>query len=202
MSMRKLALCAVLLACAAAASADGFMGFSESDIQGAVIQAQAQQKAEQLRALGYAPGALTGVSKALGYTARLTSAQDCVYDAVAAHLGADPFASGAVYPDVLFASDVNADLFRSAYAAQFPKAPAPAAVVNAFLPSYNVIYVDDAASSYKNGATMDDALAGEYARFIDNSVRGLTDSARQDADAAAVSAWYRAQYPAGRSSCR
>jgi len=131
----------------------------------------------------------------------LASAQNCVYDAVAARLGVDPFEPNVAYPDVLFASDVNAGRFRAAYAAQFPGASVPDAVATAYLPSYNVIYVDDAASSYKNGATMDDALAGQYARFIDSSVRGISDAAKISADAAAVSAWYRAQYPAGQSSC-
>jgi hypothetical protein len=196
---RLLPLFALVLAVGSAAAQD-FFGITPEVAQGMIAQAKAQEREEHLRALGWAPSNFPSVGKALGYTKSLASAQYCVYDAVAARLGADARLS-VDFPDVLYASDVDVSRFQAAYKGQFPTASVPDSIQTVYMPNYNVIYVADAASAYKDGATMDDALAGQYARFIDSVVRGVSDQSRIDADAAAVQTWYRAQYPAGASSC-
>ena len=196
-----LALLVVLAAAAAPVRADDFFGITSSDAAGMIAQAKAQQREEHLRALGWQPSNLPSIGKALGYRIDTSSRRDCIYDAVASRLGADTRVS-VEYPDVLMARDVDVSRFQAAYKGQFPSAPVPDSVQTVFMPNYNVIYVDDAASDYKGAKTLDAALAGAYARFIDGALRGVTDSSRVDADAAAVQSWYQTQYPAGTSSCR
>jgi hypothetical protein len=178
-----------------------FFGITQEDAQAMIGEAKAQQHEELLRSLGWQPSNLPSVGRTLGWRATLASAQNCVYDAVETHLRADSSRMTA-FPDVLYAADVDLSRYQAAYKAQFPDAPVPTSVQSAFMPNYNVIYVDDAAADYKGAATMDAALAAQFARYIDTSVKNVADQATIDADAAAVQSWYQTRYPAGTSSCR
>ena len=196
----KLALAAVLLSLSCAARADDFFGITPEEGQALAAQAQAQQHEEKLRALGWEQNPIAGVDHALGLRVKPSSPQNCIYDAVAGRLGANPSAD-VLYPDVLYAVDVDLSRYQAAYKAEFPGKPVPPSVRTVYMPGYDVIYLDDWAPDYTNGATIDDALAAQYARFIDGVVLGVDDPARVDSDAAAVQSWYRAQFPAGASSC-
>lgn len=167
---------------------------------GLVAQAQAQQREDYLRSLGWEPSNLPSIGRALGLRVKPSSGQNCIYDAVSARLGADANAN-VEFPAVLYAVHVDLSRYQAAYKSQFPGKPVPDSVQTAYLPNYDVIYMDDVSGDYTGAATIDAALAGQYARFIDGTVRGITDQARIDADAAAVQTWYQAQYPAGASSC-
>jgi hypothetical protein len=181
--------------------ADEFIGFSSEDVQAMIGQVKANEHLQRLRELGHAPSRLPSLGKALGFTKTLTSRQDCIFNAVEARLGIAQVLPGTEFPDVLFAGDVDPDRYRAAVKAQYP-ASNPAGVVSIYLPDYDVIYIADSAGAYAKGGSIDEALAGQYARFLDWTQRGVRDAAVMDADAAAVMAWYRAQYPAGSSSCQ
>ncbi|MFI5345246.1 MAG: hypothetical protein ACHQ51_02615 [Elusimicrobiota bacterium] len=197
--MKIIALLALALLVSIPSHAEEFFGLTSEDVQGMIGQVKADQKLQRLRELGHNPSRLPSVGKALGFTKTLTSRQDCIIDAVLAHMGVSQTHPDTEWPDVLFASDVDAARYRSAVKGQFPTLN-PTDVATIYLPDYDVIYLADSASAYSNGATIDDALAGQYARFIDYTQRDVRDGARLDADAAEASAWYRAQY-AGHSSC-
>lgn len=199
--MKPLLALLVVLAAAAPVLAEDFFGITQEDAQAMIGQAKAQEHEERLRALGYAPSGFPSVGKALGWRATLTSAQNCVYDAVESRLRADSRGI-TTFPDVLYAGDVVLANYQGAFKGQFPNAPVPSSVQSAYMPNYEVIYVDDVAADYKGAATMDAALAGQFARYIDTTVKNVSDQSRIDADAAAVQSWYQTQYPAGTSSCR
>jgi hypothetical protein len=198
--MKMSALLAAALLLAAPAFAEDFFGLSSEDVQGMIGQVQADQHLQRLKELGHAPSRLSSVGKALGYTKTLASRQDCILTAVEARMGVAQVRPGTEYPDVLFASDTDAANYRAAVKAQYPLAK-PGDVATIYLSDFNVIYLADSASAYAKGGSVDASLAGQYARFLDVTQRDVSEPARLDADAAAVAAWYAAQYPAGRSSC-
>ncbi|NNN04796.1 MAG: hypothetical protein HKL90_02735 [Elusimicrobia bacterium] len=198
--MKRILAALVVLAAVAPSRAQDMFGISPDQVSGLVAQAQAQQREDYLRSLGWEPSNLPSIGRALGLREKPASRQDCIYDAVSARLGADANAN-VEFPAVLYAVHVDLSRYQAAYKSQFPGKPAPDSVQTAYLPNYDVIYLDDLSSDYRNGATIDAALAGQYARFIDGTVRSISDQARIDADAAAVQAWYQTQYPAGASSC-
>ena len=197
--MKITALLALFLLVCAPAFAEEFFGLTSSDIQAMIGQVQADQHLQRLRSLGHEPSRLPSVGKALGFTKTLASRQDCIFTAVETHMGIAQVRPGTAFPDVLFASDVSAERYRTAVKGQYPTLN-PTDVATIYLPDYDVIYMADGSGAYANGATLDDALAGQYARFLDWTQRDVRDAARLDADAANASAWYRAQY-AGHSSC-
>lgn len=200
--MKMIPLLVLAVLAAAPAVADDFFGMSSSDAQAMIGQVKADEHLQRLKDLGHAPSAVIApVSKALGYTKTLSSRQDCVMTAVEAHMGIAQVLPGTEFPDVLYASETDAAHYRAAVKVQYPNAK-PGDVSSIYLSDFNVIYLADSASAYAKGGSLDGALAGQYARFLDFTQRDVRDSARLDADAAAVSAWYDAQYSAaGRSSC-
>lgn len=193
-------LLAVALLASAPAHAQEFFGMTAEDAQAMIGQAMADQHLQRLKDLGQAPSALAPVGKALGFTKTLTSRQDCIFTAVEARMGIAQVRPGTEFPDVLYASEVDASRYRAAVKAQYPSS-SPSSAASIYLSDYNVIYLADSSSAYAKGGRIDEALAAQYARFIDWTQRDVRDAARLDADAAAVSAWYSARYPAGRSSC-
>ncbi len=198
---KALALFAVLLLAGAPLRAQEFFGITSDDAQAMIGQAMAAQHLARLRALGYeGPGALSRAGKALGMILASESGQDCVLDAVIARMGARlPYDT--VYPDVLRESETDESAYAAAVKSQDPKGAAPESFKTTSLPAFGVIYLADSASAYPDGAAMDAALAGEYARFVDGQT-GVSDAARQAADAAAATAWYASAYPDGATSCR
>lgn len=199
--MKILLLLAVCLAAGVPARAQEFFGFTSSDIQAMVAKARADEHLQRLKELGQSPSRLPSVGKALGFTKTLTSRQDCIFGAVEARMGISETRPGTEFPDVLYASDVDGARYQAAVKAQYPAMNPTREISTIYLPDYNVIYVADSASAYAKGATMDAALAGQYARFLDRTQRDVSDMSRADADAAAITAWYQTQYPEGRSSC-
>lgn len=198
---RSLLLVAAVALCAVSASAQqDFFGMSSSDISAMVAQSKADAHLAYLRDLGMKDDRWPSIGKMIGTTKTLASAQNCVWDAAIAHAGVQ--IRDAEWPDVLFGSNVDGDRYRSAVTHQYPNKTVGDSIETVYLSDYNVIYVADSASAYKGGATMDDALAGEFTRWIDVTQKNVRDQATIDADAAAASAWYRATYPAGVSSCR
>ncbi|MDE2489203.1 MAG: hypothetical protein KGM24_00035 [Elusimicrobia bacterium] len=198
---KALALSALLLACAASVRAQEFFGLTPGDVQGMVARARAEARLKRLESLGYEPGGLEQkAGRLLGTIETPSSRQDCIIDAVIAHMGVRP-PYDTIYPDVLRESETNESLYEAAVKAQFPGAPAPVAFRTLYLPDDNVIYLNDSASYYKDGRTMDGELAGEYARFFDWNLKHVGTVGRLDADAAAVESWYESAYPAGTSSC-
>ncbi|MDE2141655.1 MAG: hypothetical protein KGJ84_04515 [Elusimicrobia bacterium] len=200
--MKIIALLALALLAPSFSAAQDFFGLTSGDVAAMIGQVQADQKLQRLRALGSEPSRLPSVGKALGFTKTLSSRQDCIFDAVEASMGVAQIRPGTEFPDVLYASEVNADRYRAAVKAEFPSATPSEDVATIYLPGLNVIYVADASSAYAKGARIDEALAGQYARFLDWTQRDVRDPARLDADDAAAAAAYRAQYPAGTTSCR
>ncbi len=198
--MKRILAALVVLAVVAPVRAQDFFGMTPDEAAGLVAQAQAQQREDYLRSLGWEPSRLPSIGRALGLRVQPASGQNCIYDAVSARLGANPDAN-VEFPAVLYAVHVDLARYQAAYKSQFPGKPVPDSVQTAYLPNYDVIYLDDVSGDYTGAATIDAALAGQYARFIDGTVRSISDSSRIDADAAAVQAWYQAQYPAGASSC-
>lgn len=199
--MKTIALLAAALLIAAPSFAQEFFGMTSEDAQAMIGQVKAAEHLQRLKDLGQAPSTLVApVSKALGYTKTLSSRQDCVMSAVEAHMKIAPLRDGTEFPDVLYASETDAAHYRAAVNVQYPNAK-PGDVESIYLSDLNVIYLADSSSAYAKGGSLDSALAGQYARFLDFTQRDVSDAARLDADAAAVSAWYDAQYPAGRSSC-
>ena len=198
--MKQILAALVVLAVAAPARAQDFFGMTPDQAAGLVAQAKAQQREDYLRSLGWEPSNLPSIGRALGLRVKPASGQDCIYDAVAARLGADANAN-VEFPAVLYAVHVDLARYQAAYKSQFPDESAPDSVRTVYLPNDDVIYLDDVSGDYKGAATIDAALAGQFARFIDGAVRSISDQSRIDADAAAVQAWYQTQYPAGASSC-
>ena len=199
--MKTTALLALALLAAAPVFAQDFFGITPNDAQAMIGQVRADEHLQRLKELGRSPSAFP-VGKVLGFTKTLTSAQNCIIDAVQAHMGIAEVPYDTQFPDVLFASDVDGSRYQAAVKAQYPASTPTKDVSTIYLPDDSVIYVADAASVYAKGGSVDAALAGQYARFFDWTVRGSHDMARMDADAVEASAWYAAQYPAGRSSCR
>lgn len=199
--MKRASLLAAALLAAAPVLAQDFLGMTSDDVAAMVGRARADQRLERLKELGRDPSGLPSIGKALGFTKTLASRQDCIFDAVESRLGVSEIRSGTEFPDVLFASDVDAARYRAAVKAQYPSANPGEDVATIYLSDFNVIYVADSARVYAKGGSMDGALAGEYARFLDRTQRDVSDAARLDADAAAVSAWYDSSFPGGRSSC-
>lgn len=200
--MKTIALLALAVLAAAPALADDFFGMSGADAQAMIGQVKAAEHLQRLKELGQAPSAVVApVSRTLGYTKTLASRQDCIMNAVEARMGLARVLEGTEFPDILYASETDASRYRAAVKAQYPSSN-PGEVSSIYLSDYNVIYLADSASAYAKGGSLDGALAGQYARFIDYTQRDVRDAARLDADAADLSAWYDAQYPAGASSCR
>ncbi len=201
---RNLLLAAAVLSlsavCASAQSYDNFFGMSSTDMQAMVAQAKAEAHLQYLKELGLKDSRWPSVGKLIGTTKTLSSAQNCVWDAAIARAGVE--IRNPEWPDVLFGSQVDAARYRAAVKQQYPNRTVGDAVETVYLSDYNVIYLADDASAYKDGATMDDALAGEFTRWIDVTQKGVRDQSTVDADAAAARAWYRATYPDGASSCR
>ncbi len=198
--MKPTALLALALLVSAPVYAQEFFGMTSSDAQAMIGQVMADQHLQRLKELGQAPSALAPVSRAVGLTKTLTSRQDCVFNAVEARMGIAQVLPGTEFPDVLYASETDASRYQAAVKAQYPSSN-PGSVSSIYLSDYNVIYLADSSSAYAKGGSIDESLAGQYARFLDWTQRDVRDAARLDADAASVSAWYAAQYPAGRSSC-
>lgn len=199
--MKTIVLLAAVLLLSAPSFAEDFFGMSSTDAQAMIGQVKADEHLQRLKELGRAPSAVVApVSKALGYTKTLASRQDCIMDAVESHMGIAQVREGTEFPDVLYASETDASRYRAAVKAQYPSAT-PGDVASIYLSDFNVIYLADSASAYATGGSLDEALAGQYARFLDFTQRGVRDQAQMDADAKSASAWYAAQYPAGRSSC-
>jgi hypothetical protein len=199
---KTLFVAAVLALCAASVSAqnyDGMFGMTSSDMQAMVARAKADARLAYLKELGMKDDRWPSIGKLIGTTKTLASAQNCVWDAAISHAGVE--IRSADWPAVLFGSNVDGDRYRAAVTHQYPDKSVDG-IQTIYVSDYNVIYVDDSASDYKDGATMDDALAGEFTRWIDVTQKDIRDQAKLDADAAAASAWYRATYPAGASSCR
>jgi hypothetical protein len=190
----------IVVAAIAPSRAQDFFGISPGDAEAMIGQAKAQEHEERLRSLGWQESRFPSIGAALGYRVSPASNQACIYDAVFAHLRADSRVN-AEFPDILYARDVDTSLFQAAYKGQFPSAPVPAKVQNVYMSNYNVIYVDDEAGDYKGAATIDAAMAAQFARYIDTSISSVSDQSRIDADAAAVQSWYQTQYPAGTTSC-
>ena len=197
--MKTLLVLALALTAVTAASAQEFLGYTSEDIAAMIGQAKADEKLQRLKELGHSPSRWPSLGKAIGTTRTLSSRQDCIIDAVIAKMGVT-IHPDTEWPTVLPASDTDFAKYQAAVRAQYPSKKADA-FETIYLPDYEVIYLQDAAGAYKGGATMDDALAGEYARFIDVTQKGIRDRATLDADAAAVRAWYRAAYPSGTTSC-
>lgn len=199
--MKSIALLAVALTIAAPSFAQDFFGMTSEDAQAMIGQVKASEHLQRLKDLGRSPSTIVApVSKALGYTKTLSSRQDCIMNAVEAHMKIAPLRDGTEVPDILYASETDAAHYRAAVKAQYPKAT-PGDVESIYLSDFNVIYLNDSASAYAKGGSLDGALAGQYARFLDSTQKNVSDKAQMDADAAAASAWYDAQYPAGSSSC-
>lgn len=198
--MKLTALLAAALLLSAPAFAEDFFGLSPEDVQGMIGQARADAHLQRLKELGQAPSRLAPLSKALGYPKTLASRQDCVMDAVEARMGIAQVRPDTEFPDVLYASETDPSRYQAAVKAQYPSAQ-PGEISSIYLSDFNVIYLADSASAYAKGGSLDEALAAQYARFLDVTQRDVRDAARLDADAAAVSAWYAARYPAGASSC-
>jgi len=199
--MKTIALLAAALMIAAPSFAQDFFGMTSDDAQAMIGQVKAAEHLQRLKDLGQAPSTVVApVSKALGYTKTLGSRQDCVMNAVEAHMRITQIRMGTEFPDVLYASETDASRYRAAVKMQYPNEK-PGDVSSIYLSDFNVIYLADSASAYAKGGSLDGALAGQYARFLDYTQRDVRDEARMTADAAAVAAWYDAQYPAGRSSC-
>jgi hypothetical protein len=199
--MKNIALLALALLVSAPSYAEDFFGITAEDAQAMIGQAKADEHLQRLKALGQAPSRLPSVGKALGFTKTLTSRQDCIFNAVESRMRIAQVRSGTEFPDVLFASDVDSSRYQAAVKAQYPASNPTSDVASIYLSDDNVIYLADSSSAYAKGGSVDEALAGQYARFIDWTQLDVRDAARMDADAAAVSAWYRAQYPVGSSSC-
>jgi hypothetical protein len=199
--MKNLSLVALALLVCAPSYAQNFFGMTSSDVEGAIAQVRAEEHLERLRALGMASNPLQPVEQALGFKKTLTSRQDCIFEAVESQMRVTEIRPGTEFPDVLYASAVDSSRYQAAVKYEYPSANPTSDVASIYLPGANVIYIADSSSAYKKGGTIDSALAGQYARFLDRTQRGVSDAALIDADAAAVSAWYDAQYPAGRSSC-
>jgi hypothetical protein len=198
--MKITVLLAAVLLVSAPAFAEEFFGMTSEDAQAMIGQATADQHLQRLKELGQAPSALAPVSRAVGLTKTLTSRQDCIFNAVEARMGIAQVRPGTEFPDVLYGSEVDASRYQAAVKAQYPSSK-PGGVASIYLSDYNVIYLADSASAYAKGGSLDASLAAQYARFLDWTQRDVRDAVRLDADAAAASAWYAAQYPAGRSSC-
>lgn len=197
---KTLAFLAAALAFAAPLRAQEFFGLDSSDVQAMVAKARAEEHAEFLRRMGQTGSSLAPVGRAVGLLKTLDSRRDCILDAVLQRKRIVPFGD-IQWPDVLLGSETDEARYAAAVKAANPSAPEPRSFATIYLQGYNVIYLADSASAYPEGATMDAALAGEYARWVDYALQGLRDRPALDADAAQTRAWYASAYPAGRSSC-
>ncbi|MBI3565666.1 MAG: hypothetical protein HY079_10760 [Elusimicrobia bacterium] len=197
--MRNLLVLSLALLACSAASAQEFFGYTSEDISAMIGKAKADEKLQRLKELGHEPSRWPSIGKAIGTTRTLQSRQDCIIDAVTARMGVT-IRPDTEWPTVLAASETDFAKYQAAVKAQYPAKKADA-FETIYLSDYEVIYLQDSAGAYKGGATMDDALAGEYARFLDYTQKDVRDPAQLDADAAAVRAWYRAAYPSGTTSC-
>jgi hypothetical protein len=173
--------------------------YNEEDARAMINEAKAQEARQRLVDLGYNERRGPSLFRGIGLAKTLSSRQDCIINAVLAHEGAR-LQEGTEWPDVLFENDVDEARYRATVAAQFPKKTV-SKFETIYLPDYSVIYLADSASSYARGATIDDALAGEYARFLAWTQRGVRDEGALAATAARTRTWYRAAYPQSVSSC-
>jgi hypothetical protein len=128
--------------------------------------------------------------------------QACMLAAVARHLGVAVPAGAA--PAVYRASRVILEDYQSYYYSEFGTRQTPRVVATLYCPSNNAIFIDDHAKSYGKGRGVDDALAGQFALYLQHRVMGRAPgSAPAQAAAAEAEAWFHAAYTARKASaCR
>jgi hypothetical protein len=128
--------------------------------------------------------------------------QACMLVAVAKRLGVAVPAGSA--PAVYRASRVILEDYQSYYYSEFGTKDTPRAVATLYCPSNNAIFIDDRSKSYGSGRGVDDALAGQYALYLQHRVMGRDPgSAEAKAAAAGIEAWFHEAYTAHKASaCR
>ncbi|MCX5797781.1 MAG: hypothetical protein NTY77_20010 [Elusimicrobia bacterium] len=155
---------------------------------------QARERAQ--RAKGDWLGELTG--------SVLVPQQDqaCMLAAVAKRLGVSVPAGEP--PAVYRASRGILEDYQSYYYSEFGTQSTPRAIATLYCPSNNAIFIDDSAKSYGPGRGIDDALAGQYALYLQYRALGRAPgSAQAQAAAAEVEAWFHFAYTANKASaCR
>ena len=133
-----------------------------------------------------------------------TSRQDvrCVVAAVSAHLGVAVPAGEP--PAVYRASQTILEDYQSLYYAAVGAQDTPQAVKTGYFPGANVIFIEDASSAYGAGRSIDDALAGQVALYVQHRALGRNPSSAQArASAAEVERWFHAAYTVPKqTACR
>jgi hypothetical protein len=202
--MRKLALLALAFAFAAPCGAQSIQELFGVD-PGPLIHEAYRQQAEYearlareraKRAKGDWLGEMTG--------SVLAPRQDqaCVLAAVAERLGlAVP--AGAP-PAVYRASRTIIEDYQTYYYAEVGIQQTPKVIPTVYFQANNVIFIDDRSKSYASGRGVDDALAGQYALYLQHRVMGRDPgSAEAKAAAAGIEAWFHEAYTARKASaCR
>ena len=126
----------------------------------------------------------------------------CLLAAVAGHLGLNIPAGEP--PAVYRASRTLVEDYQSYYYAEIGTNENPRVVATAYFPSNNVIFIDDSAKSYGPSRSVDDALAGQFALYLQYRGLGRAPGSAEAAAAAAEAAnWFHAAYTARKASaCR
>ena len=128
--------------------------------------------------------------------------QACMLAAVAKRLGVAVPAGSA--PAVYRASQVILEDYQSYYYSEFGTQDTPRAVATLYCPSSNAIFIDDSAKSTTSRRSVDDALAGQFALYLQHKALGRAPgSAEAKAAAAEVETWFHATYTSRKlSACR
>ncbi len=141
--------------------------------------------------------AAVGLCGFMGYGDELVTLRhevECILSAVAQHMGI-ALRSDIPPPEVRYSSTTPLAEFQRA--AESVSNLRPPAVSNAYFASLNVIFLTDNPAYYRQGRTLDDALAHEYTHFLQD--RYGAGAAREDDDckereAARVQLWFRATF--------
>lgn len=126
----------------------------------------------------------------------------CVFEAVGARLGAST--TGKQRPEVWYASRTLLHDFAAWQISEYgPSIPYPNTISTAYLPSNNVIFMDDEGVGYAAARTIDDALAGQFTLYFEHKRGNPPDSAAAGKSKEAVERWFNSEYSAkGVSACK
>jgi hypothetical protein len=180
--MHTLLLAAALMISPAKADDFGaFFGLQPGDAMALALKQKADFEAERTKQRGW--------DVFWGRVVEPRYPQKCTFEAVAKKLEVE-LQPGAEIPPVYFESWDAVYMYNFPEAYRYETGRATDRWANMYMAKMNAIYLVDKGSVYARGATIDDALAREFATYFMTRFKGGDKQAVSDA----VQQWYRAEF--------
>ncbi|MFA6028328.1 MAG: hypothetical protein WC969_00605 [Elusimicrobiota bacterium] len=201
--MKKLFLIALALAFSAPArsqSIDEIFGVDPGQIIAEAQRQQAKYEAE-LEVRRAKKQRIAAVLEFINAVKTPKQDERCVLSAVVRHMNVGTPSGEA--PDVYRASRTILEDYQTYYYAEISVQDTPKEIKTTYFPLSNIIFMEDAASAYDASKSIDDAIAGQFALYVQYRVlKRAPSSAEAQAAAAEVVSWFHATYTAQRAVCR